>query len=341
MLSLILAAAAALAGMLAILRAWQLPPFETAVVSTENAYVRGHTTIISPQVSGYIQTIVARDYESVAAGAELLRIDDRVYRQMLAEAEANLDIARANLANNRQTLAQRNYDIVTAEAKITSAQAQATKAEGDLTRITRLVERGSSAVSELDAARAVGLSMEASLKEAQALRDSARQALRSAEVNTVALQSQVESAQAKLELARIDLDYTVVRAPETGELSDVGARVGQYVTNGSQLVFLVPRERWVVANFKEAQTANIRIGARAWFTVDALDDHSYKGVVERISPAAGSEFSVLRTDNAIGNFVKIPQRISVKILIDGDERGGRLRPGMSVEAFVDTETGTK
>lgn len=327
-------------GMLAILAAWSLPPFATSVVSTENAYIRGRTTIISPQVSGYISEIAAQDYDKVKQGQALFRIDDRVYRQKVAQAQANLDVAGANLANNVQLVAQREADIATADATIENANAQLVKTSADLARATQLVARGTVSYSDLDTARAAEGSARASLSAAKAGRESARQALRSAEVNANALQSQVESAKALLELAKIDLGYTVVSAPEHGELSDVGARVGQFVTNGTQLVFLVPDTRWVTANYKEAQTAAIKPGQNSWFKVDALDGARFSGTVERLSPAAGSEFSVLRTDNAIGNFTKIPQRISVRIKIDPDQPGlDRLRPGMSVEAYVDTSTG--
>ena len=324
---------------LAILAAWHLPPFATAVQTTEDAYVRGRTTIISPQVSGYISQIAVQDYVDVKQGQELLRIDDSVYRQKVASAQAGVDVARANLANNSQLVAQRKADIATADARIASAKAQLVKVAADFSRARALVSTSSISVSALDAARAADDSAQASVAEANAGRESAVQALRSAEVNANVLQANVESASAQLALARIDLGHTIVSAPEAGDLSDVGARIGQYVTNGTQLRFLVPDSRWVVANFKEAQITYIRPGQKAWFKVDALGGVQIEGAVERLAPAAGSEFSILRTDNAIGNFTKIPQRISVRIAINaGQPIVANLRPGMSVEAFVDTDS---
>ncbi|WP_368517260.1 HlyD family secretion protein [Rhizobium sp.] len=336
-LSYLVASVLVLAGVTAILSAWQLPPFATAVVKTDDAYVRGHTTAISPQVSGYISRIAAVDYQDIKQGQELLRIDDRVYKAQVSQAQANLDLALANLANNQQAIAQRASDIVTAEARITSANAQLAKAAADLRRAVQLAAQGSGSVSSQDSAQAAQDSAAAAVQEAQAGRDSAKQAKIAAEVNKKALEANVESARAQLQLAEINLGYTRILAPETGRLSDVGARQGQYVTSGTQLMFLVPSVRWVVANFKEAQTAEIRPGQRAWFVVDALAGVRFEGTVEQVSPAAGSEFSVLRTDNAIGNFTKIPQRISVKIRINPDQPNvERLGPGMSVEASVDT-----
>ncbi len=325
------------AGMVAILAAWQLPPFATNVVKTDNAFVRGRTTVISTQVTGYIGEIGVRDYSDVKEGEVLLRVDDRVYRAQLTAAQAELDVAASNLSNNQQAIAQRQLDISTAEARIASANAQLVKAEADFKRASQLVSQGSGSISMEDAARAAQSVATADLHEVNAGLGNAEQALKAATVNDAALKADVESARAKLQMAEINLGYTIVTAPEDGKLSDVTARRGQYVTNGSQLMFLVPKARWVIANFKEGQSGAIRPGQRAWFFVDALAGSRFEGTVEDISPAAGSEFSVLRTDNAIGNFTKIPQRISVRIKIDADQlQFERLGPGMSVEAYVDT-----
>lgn len=325
------------AGMVAVLAAWQLPPFATSVVKTDNAFVRGRTTVISPQVTGYIGEIGVRDYAEIKEGDVLLRVDDRVYRAQVAAAHAELDIASSNLANNQQTITQRRLDITTAEAKIASANAQLVKAEADFKRATQLAKQGSGSASAEDATRAAKGVAGADLQEANAGLGNAEQALKAATVNDSTLRADVESARARLQMAEINLGYTVVTAPEDGKLSDVSARRGQFVTSGSQLMFLVPKARWVIANFKEAQSGAIRAGQQAWFFVDALAGARFHGTVEDISPAAGSEFSVLRTDNAIGNFTKISQRIAVRIKIDADQpQFERLGPGMSVEAFVDT-----
>lgn len=126
-------------------------------------------------------------------------------------------------------------------------------------------------------------------------------------------------------------------APESGQLGEIGVRLGQYVTNGTQLLSLVPADRWVIANYKEAQTARMAVGQSATFTIDALNGARLLGHLEKLSPAAASEFAVLKPDNATGNFVKVPQRIGVRIAIDPRQLlGTRLRPGMSVEARIDT-----
>ena len=139
-------------------------------------------------------------------------------------------------------------------------------------------------------------------------------------------------------MAEIDLANTTIKAPADGQVGEVGVRLGQFVTAGTQLLALVPAKLWVIANFKEAQTAHMRIGQPARLQFDALDGAQLTGKVENIAPAAGSEFSVIKPDNATGNFVKVAQRVSVRIAIDPEQAlAARLRPGLSVLATVDTQ----
>jgi len=324
-------------GIVAILAAWRLPPFASAVQRTENAYVRGQTTAISPQVSGYVWKVFVQDYEVVRRGQVLVKIDDRVYRQRVEQARAVLDAQRANLANNVQSLGSKKAAVSSADAAVRNAQAQLQRAVADQRRADDLVRDGSLSVREVDQTRAALRQAQAALAQSIAAGDSATQDVVSVNVNRGSLKAAVEGALAALHAAEIDLENTVVRAPEDGRLGDVAVRVGQYVTNGTQLVFLVPPRLWVTANFKEAQTARMVPGQRAWFTVDALEGAEVVGRVERIAPAAGSEFTLIKPDNATGNFIKVAQRISVRIAVDpGQSLAARLRPGMSVEARVDT-----
>ena len=148
------------------------------------------------------------------------------------------------------------------------------------------------------------------------------------------------SARAQLQNARINLANTVILAPRDGQVSEASVRPGQYVSAGSQLLYLVPDTVWIVANFKETQIHHMRIGQPAWFTVDSFGRQRVRGRVEQLAPATGSEFSVLRPDNASGNFTKVVQRLPVRIRIDPDQPlARRLRPGMSVIAHVDTSGG--
>jgi multidrug resistance efflux pump len=331
-----------LVGVLVVLAAWRLPPFTGPDQATEDAYVQGWTTVISPQVSGYVLQVPVDDFEQAPKDRVLVVIDPSTYRQRVEQARAELDAKIADLANNRQTLERGHAGVATEDAAELSAQAQLEKAQADLRRSTDLVRDGSLSVRENDQNVAAVREAQASVAEAQAQHRAAVEVVRSAEVSEGALKAAVEAAQAQLDSAQIDLGHTVIHAPQAGQLSEVDVRVGQYVTNGSQLMFLVPPTRWVTANFKEAQTHAMRAGQSAWFAVDALGETRLRGHIERISPATGSEFAVLKPDNATGNFTKVPQRIAVRISIDPDQpASARLRPGMSVEAHVDTASGPR
>jgi RND family efflux transporter MFP subunit len=296
----------AVGAVLAVLTAWRLPPFAGALEETDNAYVRGLTMNVAPQVSGYVAAVDVRDYEQVSAGRVLARIDDRIYKAKVAAAHANLDAQLAALAN---------------------ARAQLQRARADMARVNDLVRDGSVSIRERDQTLAV-------LRQAEAQ-------VRQANGGPGSFEAQVAAARAQLELAEIDLAHTQIKAAADGQVSEIGVRVGQYVTNGTLLMALVPAERWVIANFRETQIARMAPGQLATFTVDALNGARFTGRVERLAPAAGSEFAVLKADNATGNFVKVPQRIGVRIAIDpGQSFATRLAPGMSVVVSVNTEAGT-
>jgi multidrug resistance efflux pump len=332
----------AVAGVLAVLAAWRLPPFVTPYESTDNAYVRGRTTVISPQVSGYVTAVLVRDFATVRAGEPLVRIDDRIYRQRVEQAQAQLDAQGATLANAAQSERSRAAALAAQDAVVANAAAQLMRAEADMNRVNDLVTDGSVSLRERDQTLAALRQAQAGVRQANAAREIARQDVRTVIVGRGGQEAGVSGAEAARRLAQIDLANTIIRAPETGRLSEVGVRLGQYVTAGSQLMFLVPPETWVIANFKEAQTARMAVGQPASFTVDGLADARLTGRVERLSPAAGSEFAVLKPDNATGNFTKVPQRIAVRIRIDPGQRLiDRLRPGMSVQARVDTSGGPR
>jgi multidrug resistance efflux pump len=320
----------------AILFAWNLPPFSGDVESTENAYVRGRTTVIAPQVSGYVVQVRVRDYQTVRGGEVLVRIDDRIYRARVEQARANLAAAEAALANATQAHAAREAGLTSQTAGLAGAEAQLLRARADMARVEDLVKDGSVSIRERDQTAAALALAEAQVRQARASGDIARQDIRTVDVGRGGLAAQVDAARAQLRLAEIDLSNTVIRAPEAGRLGEIGVRLGQYVTNGTQLMALVPPDRWVIANYKEAQTRGMAEGQRATIDVDALGGARLRGRVEQLSPAAGSEFAVLKPDNATGNFVKVPQRIGVRIAIDRDQPlADKLRPGMSVEAHVD------
>jgi len=335
--SVILMTLVALAGVLAILYAWQLWPFTDRVAVTENAYVRGQITVLAPQVNGYVTEVLVQDFEQVARGQPLVRIDDRQYRQLVEQRRAELAAQRFGLENLEQTLASNRATLASRRAELSAAEAELQRALADEKRVNELAERGSVSIRERDQIRASARAAAANVKQAQAAIAIAEQTLKASEVSRGGLQAQVEIAEAALKRAQIDLDNTVIEAPRDGQVSEVTVRQGQYVAAGSQLLYLVPEQLWVIANYKETQTFAMRPGQPVSIEVDALDGARLSGRVQRLAPATGSEFSVLRPDNATGNFTKVVQRIPVRISIDPNQPlSQRLRPGLSVVTHVDT-----
>jgi multidrug resistance efflux pump len=326
-----------IAGVLLVLHAWRLPPFTTTEQVTDNAYVRGLVTTISPQVAGYITEIPVQDYMEVKTGALLVKIDDRIYRQRLEQARATLATAQANLANLAVTRETREASIEVAKAQVRNAEAVLTKAEADNERTAPLVASNIQSRATLVTTQAALHQAQAALAQAHASVTVAEQNLLETLATRPGLEAAVHNAEAAVRLAEIDLQNTQVLAPEDGRLGEVGARVGQYVQAGTQLTTVVPPRRWVVANYKETQLAGMQVGQPVRFTVDALNGAELTGRIERFSPATGSEFSVIRADNATGNFTKVAQRLPVRIMVDeGQPLAERLRPGLSVVVRIDT-----
>lgn len=337
--SVVVMVVVALLGIALILRAWHLWPFTSSVMVTDNAYVRGQITVMAPQVNGYVTEVLVKDFQHVKEGEPLLRIDDRIYAQRVAQAQATLDSARAALANSDQSQAQNRAQIASARATLSAGQAELQRSRNETKRYEELAAQQLVSINDRDKFRTAQASAQASVQQSQAQIRIAEETLVSTQVARKSLEAQVESAQAQLELARIDLANTVIHAPRDGQISEASVRVGQYVAAGSQLLFLVPDTLWVVANYKEGQTWGMAIGQPATFSVDAFQDQVLRGRVQEIAPATGSEFSVLRPDNASGNFTKVVQRLPVRISINkGQKLAAQLRPGMSVIVRVDTRS---
>jgi multidrug resistance efflux pump len=327
----------AVAAIIVILYAWRLPPFGHEE-QTDDAYVRGLPTVISPQVSGYVADVPVTDFQQVKSGDVLVRIEDNIYRAKAAQARANVLTQISNLNNSDQALRSKEASTLAQDAAINSAEAQLKRAQADTRRVHSLYAHGWATGSTEDQQNAALRSAEADLRQAHAAREIGTQDVRTVVVGRSGLNANVEVAKAQTRLAEIDLGHTVIRAPVNGQLSEVGVRRGQYVTSGTQLMSLVPSTKWVTANFKESQTRQMRVGQKASFTVDALGGQRLSGRVDNMAPATGSEFAVLRPDNATGNFVKVAQRIAVRIRIDPNQPlADRLRPGMSVVARIKTD----
>lgn len=335
LLPTIVIAVIGLAGVLLILFAWHLPPFTSTEPTTENAYIRGRVTSIAPQLSGYLSEVDVQDFQQVRRGDLIARIDDRIFRQKLAQAEAGLAAARAALAVAEQTVRSAEAVQRADEAAVASARAALATAETGFTRAEELSARGVSSETAREQAALVRQQAQAAVQQAEAQLEVQVQAIESARAQVSARQADIASAQATVELARIDLANTRIHAPEDGRLGQVSARLGQYVTAGTALVPLVGNEIWIVANFPETGMHGMRPGQAVDFTVDAMQGRHFTGRTESFSPATASEYSLLASTNATGNFTKIVQRLPVRIAVDpGQEMGEYLAPGLSVIVTV-------
>ncbi|SMO74444.1 HlyD family secretion protein [Paracoccus laeviglucosivorans] len=336
----IIAVLAGLAGLLIVLYAWHLPPFQTTHPTTENAYVRGRLTTLAPQLSGYVAKVDVHDFDTVTAGQVIAEIDDRQYRQKLAQAQAAQASAEAALKIQEQSVHSAQAQVQSAEAELRATQAARATAESNWNRASALRSRGVTAQSTTDESELSLRQAEAGVVQAESAIAVARESVNGAEVGLAAKRADIASAKAAVELAQIDLSNTVIRAPSDGRLGQVGVRVGQYVTAGTALVSHVSPDVWVIANFKETQLHGIRVGDRATFSVDAMQHREYTGRVEAYSPATASEFSLLSSSNATGNFTKIAQRLPIRISIDpGQEMAEYLEPGLSVVVTVEQGSG--
>jgi membrane fusion protein (multidrug efflux system) len=309
--------------------------------STDDAYVGADIVVLRPKVAGFIVEERVADNQAVRKGELLVKLDDRDYRAALAKAEAAVAAQRALLGNLEATGRQQRAVIEQARAGVAATDAEDLRTRDDQQRYHSLLVK--SAVSLQSSQRA-----DADYRQAQANGHKARAGLAAAEreLDVIASRrSQAEAAlrqaQAELELARLNLAYTEVRAPVDGVVGNRRARAGAYAQAGEQLLAIVPaRGLWVDANFKEDQLARLRPGQRVDIDADALPGRVFHGRVQDLAPATGAQFSVLPPENATGNFTKIVQRVPVRILLDdADGALGRLRPGLSVTAVIDTRTG--
>lgn len=325
-------------GVALILYAWKLPPFTPTVQQTNNAFVKGQTTIISPQVSGYVTEVAVEDFSQVKAGDLLVKIDDRSFQQQLEQAKANIEVAVTNRSSNAQDTGSSQAQIQAREADLNSAKVSVTSAREDVKRYQGLVAIGAVSRAEVAHAEAQLAKALAGVQQAEANLQVAREAGEKTSGSRSSLDANIKNAEAGAKQAQINLENTVIRAPESGQLSQINVQAGQLVSAGTQLMYIVPKGVWIIANFKETQVANMTIGEAATIHVDALGGTQFSGHVSNISPATGSEFSAGAANPATGNYIKIAQRIPVRIDLDPNQPElARLRPGMSVSVDVDTK----
>jgi membrane fusion protein, multidrug efflux system len=308
------------------------------IVSTDDAYVHADATTLAAKVSGYVSAIDVDDNSFVHVGDVIAHIDDGDYRLALDAARNKVETQRATVSRIEQQIPAAQAQVEQARAQLVSAKAALTRTEAEYARQSALLQRDFASRQAVEQAQANRDQAAASVQSAQAAIDAAV-----ANVQVVTAQRQeaertlreLETAQAKAER---DLSFALVRAPIDGVIGNRAMHVGDFVQTGTRLASIVPlNDVYVDANFKETQLARLRPGQNVQVSADALPDHDIQGVIDSVSPASGSVFSLLPPDNATGNFTKIVQRLPVRIRLPADIRAARLlRPGMSVVVNVNT-----
>ncbi|MGD1084827.1 MAG: HlyD family secretion protein [Verrucomicrobiota bacterium] len=308
-----------------------IAPYET----TDDAFIESHVTFVSPRVSGPVVKLLAMDNQRVKAGDVLLEIDTNDFQMRLAQAAADLATATNHVA---QAEAQVLVDQAKAEqqtAAVASAQAIAARTKADRERYES-VESNAVSGSQIDLAKAQAGSAAAEVKVASHQAEAAEAQVLLDRANVQTARAQVQQARTRLDQAQLELSYTTVRAPRDGRVTGRSVEEGAYVQTGQALLALVPDDIWVVANFKETQLERMRPGQKVLLHVDAYPRHEFQGKLDSVQAGSGAVFSLLPPENAVGNYVKVVQRVPVKILFD-DPAGlsqFNLAPGMSVRPKV-------
>jgi membrane fusion protein, multidrug efflux system len=313
--------------------------------STDDAFIQAHVVSVAPRVAGQIQAVHVQDNQLVKQGDALVELDPRDYEVRLSQKQEAADAANDNLSSAQAGLALMKARLETADAgqrqeraAADSSRATAERAQSDLKRYELLQQTGVVSPGEFDRVRAEAESAKANLAAADQKAEVATSQVAEARAQVSLAVTMVEAALTRTKQARtdqaaadLDLSYTKITAPDDGRVTRKAVEVGNYVQVGQSLLALVPTNIWIVANFKETQLTHMRLGQPVEIHIDAYPAKNWLGHVDSIMAGSGASFSLLPPENAVGNFVKIVQRVPVKILFDEPlDPAMSLGPGMSV-----------
>jgi membrane fusion protein (multidrug efflux system) len=317
---------------------------------TDNSQIECNISPIVPKVGGFVEEIRIKDNMLVHKGDTLVRIDDRDLQLKvkqaevaLANAEAQVELVKSNMSTTSANVAVSSADINPAESAVEAAKVRVWQATQDFERFKKLFDLGSATQQQYDNAKAnkeiAEKQLEQTVKGIASYKARLAATSSNLDVNAKNLklaQIAVEQKQQELELAKLNLSYATITAPCDGYVSKKNVQPGQLVSVGQSLFAIVDEsEIWVMANFKETQIEKMKVGQKVKIEVDAYPDKEFEGTIESVSAATGSKFALLPPDNATGNFVKVVQRIPVKIVISKDQnKEFPLRAGMNVKAVV-------
>jgi len=360
----LLVVALALAVLITITRNWNAWEGSKVEQVTDDAYVRGDLTPLSTKVAGIVRTVHVTDFQRVHKGDLIVELQDDDYRAQVDQAAAAVEAAHAAIVNNRRQRELQDARIAKALAGIDQAKAQIAaaaagreavsadlvRAHSERKRQEGLYQTHSATQQKLEAAVADDerltaqlASRAADLKQAETMllsselaAEAERRSKAVLESQDMQLQADLHAKQANLAAAIVNLGYTKIYAPSEGTVGERQVRPGQLVSPGTQVIAFIDVTKWVLANYRETQLTNVKIGDTAEVRIDQYPGQVIHGKVLEIAPASGSQFSLLPPDNATGNFTKVVQRIPVKIALDDAAFASKLRPGLSVIATVRT-----
>lgn len=302
--------------------------------STDDAFIEADVISIAPQVPGRVATLAVRDNELVRPGQLLVEIDPRDYEAKLAQAQADLAAAKTRLDQAKAQVTADEAKVQEEQANLVSNQSQADRANSDLRRYQSL-QTPAVARTQLDLAATQATSSNAGVEVAQSRTKAAQAQVNLSKAAVETATAQIQSYEAAVRQAQLNLSYTKVTTPVDGFITARSVQVGSYVQTGQSLLALVPTNLYAVANFKETQLTKMRPGQPVKIDVDAYPHHAFHGHVDSIQRGSGARFSLLPPENATGNYVKVVQRIPVKIYFDDPPNPNfPLGPGMSVVPTV-------
>jgi membrane fusion protein (multidrug efflux system) len=311
-------------------------------VSTDDAFIEANVSPVSPRVAGTVSIVPIKDNRWVNEGDILTVLDKTDFRVKLAQAQAALELAESGVkeAESDIEINQKSTDIV--KADIEADQAELGKVSGDLERYGALVRKDEVSRQQYDSVHASSVAVSAKVAADRKRLERAENEVQLARAKLGSSKAAVKRAQANIDEAKLNLGYTEVRAPVSGWVTNKSVQVGQYIQPGQPIMAIVEKDPWVVANFKEVQITHIRPGQKAHIEIDAYPGHDFYGHVDSIQAGSGAAFSLLPPENATGNYVKVTQRVPVKIIFDNLEQQNSkskyvLGPGMSVVPTVFTK----
>jgi membrane fusion protein (multidrug efflux system) len=302
--------------------------------STDDAFIAARQSALAPKVSGYVTAVPVTDNEHVAAGQVIAHLDDRDYRVALAQTEAQVAAAQASIENIDAQLDVQQAQIAANQAQLDQTQAALVFAQQQAVRYQHLEQTGYGTVQNSEQYTSQLHQQQAAVLSAQATLNLAQRQVETLKAQHKSAVASLAQAQAQRDQAQLNLSYTTVTAAQPGRVVNLSAAPGQFAQPGTNLTLFVPDQIWVTANFKEIQLDRMRPGQQVTLKIDAYPGRTIRGHVESVQPGSGTAFSLLPAQNATGNYVKIVQRVPVKIVIDNPPTDVALGPGMSVVPTV-------